>query len=430
LKKSFLDLEKIRKDRVVLAAIKLPNQSSESAKESLSELAALCNSAGGEVVAKIIQARERYRSGYLFGEGKLHEIKELCEGNKAQLVIYDGELSASQQEKLEDFLDVAVIDRPALILDIFARHARTREAKTQVELAQLEYLLPRLAGHWTHLERQEAAIGTRGPGETQLETDRRMVRKKITELKKDLKKIDIERSTQRKRRNEKINFCFVGYTNAGKSSLFNRLTGDGILVADRLFATLDSTTRRVPLKGIGEFLLTDTVGFIRKLPVNLVASFRSTLKEASSADMLIHLIDFSANDLDDRIRVVNEVLEDIGAGEIDRLLVFNKVDLAGNPELRRNMIAKYPGCRFVSAKTGEGVEALRESLIEKCSELYVELEARVPQDETAAIASISKVMQIRSSNFENGDLVFKGRLLKFEIPKLERMGVKIEHVRQ
>jgi GTP-binding protein HflX len=430
LKKSFLDLEKIRKDRVVLAAIKLPNQSSESAKESLSELAALSNSAGGEVVAKIIQARERYRSGYLFGEGKLHEIKELCEGNKAQLVIYDGELSASQQEKLEDFLDVAVIDRPALILDIFARHARTREAKTQVELAQLEYLLPRLAGHWTHLERQEAAIGTRGPGETQLETDRRMVRKKITELKKDLKKIDIERSTQRKRRNEKINFCFVGYTNAGKSSLFNRLTGDGILVADRLFATLDSTTRRVPLKGIGEFLLTDTVGFIRKLPVNLVASFRSTLKEASSADMLIHLIDFSANDLDDRIRVVNEVLEDIGAGEIDRLLVFNKVDLAGNPELRRNMIAKYPGCRFVSAKTGEGVEALRESLIEKCSELYVELEARVPQDETAAIASISKVMQIRSSNFENGDLVFKGRLLKFEIPKLERMGVKIEHVRQ
>lgn len=426
MKKSFIDIQKIRKDRVILAAIKLPDNSIESVHESLEELATLCRSAGGEVAGSILQSLDRYRTGYLFGEGKLNELKELCAETRAKLVIYDGELTASQQEKLENFLDIAVIDRPALILDIFARHARSREAKTQVELAQLEYLLPRLAGHWTHLERQEAAIGTRGPGETQLETDRRMVRKKIADLKKELEKIEISRITQRKRRREKINFCFVGYTNAGKSSLFNKLTGDNIHVANRLFATLDSTTRRIPLKGRGEFLLTDTVGFIKKLPVNLVASFRSTLKEATSADILIHVVDFSAADLDEKIRIVNEVLADIGAADIRRILVFNKIDLVNNTGLQRNMAAKYPECKFVSARTGEGLEILAATLAGICSDLYVDLRARVAQTQSKTIAKISKIMQIYASDCQNGELIFEGRIQKYQVPILEREGVKIE----
>ncbi len=389
-------------------------------------MATLCRSAGGEVAADLIQARDRIRPGYIFGEGKLHELKELCQDTGAQLVIYDGELTASQQEHLEEFLDIAVIDRPALILDIFARHARTREAKTQVELAQLEYLLPRLTGHWTHLERQEAAIGTRGPGETQLETDRRMVGKKIAELKKSLKKIDRDRNTQRKRRANKINFCLVGYTNAGKSSLFNQITRDETLVANRLFATLDSTTRRVSLKGKVEFLLTDTVGFIKKLPVDLVASFRSTLKEATSADMLIHVVDFSATDIHDKISIANGILADIGAGNLNRLIVFNKIDLVDNPDLRRNMISRYPGCRFVSAKTGEGIDTLMKSLDDACAGLYTKLVAKVVQQDSKKIALLSKSMEIYSSRCENGDLIFKGKILKLDIPGLEREGVRIE----
>lgn len=407
----------------MLAAVRLPSQSTELAKESLEELATLCRSAGGDVVAEMIQSMESFRPGYVFGKGKLEVLRELCEQENATLVIFDGELTPSQQEKLEDFLDVAVIDRPALILDIFARHARSREAKKQVELAQLEYLLPRLAGRWTHLERQEAAIGTRGPGETQLETDRRIVRKKIGELKKDLQKIDVDRETQRKRRGTKINFCLVGYTNAGKSSLFNRLTGEDILVANRLFATLDSTTRRVPLKGIGEYMLSDTVGFINKLPHDLVASFRSTLKEASSADMLIHIADFSAPNLEQKIRTVRQVLAEIGADNIKEMLIFNKTDLVNNPDKRQNMMAKYPGCRFVSAKTGEGLKSLHQALQDACEGMYATMEARISQDNARAMREISRVMQIYSSELRDGSIVFRGKMLKYHIGRLEREGV-------
>lgn len=404
----------------------MPQQTIEEARESLDELATLCQSAGGQIVASVIQAREKYRAGYLFGEGKLQEIKSICKTNKAQLVIYDGDLTASQQEKLEEFLDIAVIDRPALILDIFARHARSREARTQVELAQLEYLLPRLSGHWRHLERQEAAIGTRGPGETQLETDRRLVGRKIAELKKSLKKIDSDRNTQRKLRSDRVCICLVGYTNAGKSLLFNRLTDEDNLVANRLFATLDSTTRRVRLTGGREFLLTDTVGFIRKLPVDLVASFRSTLKEATSADLLLHVVDFSAPERENKISIVNQVLNDIGAEEIDQLIVFNKVDLVNNPDLRRNVLPKYPGCRFTSALTGEGLEGLKQVLEEACGRLTTRLTARVAQNDSRAIAVVSKTMKVFSSHLENGDLVFAGEIFKINIPKLVREGVRIE----
>jgi GTPase len=426
LKNSF-SIEKISKDRVILTALKLQATSLTTMTESLDELKALCHSAGGEVVGTITQSIDRVHRGHLFGAGKVGEIKELCAETKASLIIYDGDLAPSQQEKLEEMIDVAVIDRPALILDIFARHARSREAITQVQLAQLEYLLPRLAGHWSHLERQEAAIGTRGPGETQLESDRRLVRKKITELKKMLEKIDQERETQRKRRSQKVNFCLVGYTNVGKSRLFNRLTGEQTYVADKLFATLDSTTRRLPIGGKEEILLTDTVGFIRKLPVDLVASFRSTLKEANTADMLLHVVDISAGDIDEKIATVNHVLTDIGCGEIKRLLVFNKADLVDNPELRRNMLARYHDCHFVSAKTGEGIDTFFEKLESIAAGLYSIIKARIAQTDQQAIGLLAKVMQITASNIEDGDMVFEGKLQKNEIPRLEKAGVRFEY---
>lgn len=425
--KNSFSIEKIRKDRVILTALKLPGTSLSAMTESLYELTALCESAGGDVVGTITQSIDKIHPGHLFGSGKIQEIKELCQENKATLIIYDGELSASQQQKLEEMIDVAVIDRPALILDIFARHARSREAITQVQLAQLEYLLPRLSGNWSHLERQEAAIGTRGPGETQLESDRRLVRKKILELKKMLKKIDQEREIQRKKRSQKINFCLVGYTNAGKSRLFNRLTGEQSYVADKLFATLDSTTRKLPIGGKEEVLLTDTVGFIRKLPVDLVASFRSTLKEANSADILLHIVDFSASDIDEKIATVNRVLQEIGCADIQRLLVFNKIDLIDNPELRRNMIARYNDCHFVSAKTGEGVDSLFEKMNSIAAGLYSVLKARVAQTDQRAIAMVAKAMEINSSDIDNNDIVFVGRLLKNEITKLEKAGVRFEN---
>jgi GTPase len=419
-------IEKIRKDRVILAALKLHEINTQAAEESFAELDSLCRSAGGEVVGKLIQSKEKVHFGHLFGKGKIQELKELCQQTKATLVIYDGEIAPSQQEKLEEMVDVAVIDRPALILDIFARHARSREAITQVQLAQLEYLLPRLAGRWSHLERQEAAIGTRGPGEMQLESDRRLVKKKIVELKKSLAKIDLERDTQRKRRSHKINFCLVGYTNAGKSSLFNCLTGEKAYVANKLFATLDSTTRRLPIGGKEEILLTDTVGFIRKLPVDLVASFRSTLKEANTADMLLHVIDIEASDIDEKITIVNGVLDDIGAGEIPCLLLFNKVDLIDNPELRRNMLARYSDCHFVSAKTGEGIDSLNAKLEQIAGGLYTNLTARLPQSDSEGIGLIAKIMRIETSYLDDGDMVFEGKILKHEIHKLEKSGVKFE----
>lgn len=425
--KNSFSIEKIRKDKVILTALKLSGTNPTALLESLDELKALCHSAGGEVVGTITQSMDRVHPGHLFGAGKIQEIKELCQETKASLIIHDGELAPSQQQKLEEIIDVAVIDRPALILDIFARHARSREAITQVQLAQLEYLLPRLSGNWSHLERQEAAIGTRGPGETQLESDRRLVRKKILELKKMLEKIDQERETQRKRRSQKVNFCLVGYTNAGKSRLFNRLTGEKSYVADKLFATLDSTTRRLPIGGKEEILLTDTVGFIRKLPVDLVASFRSTLKEANTADILLHVVDFSAHDIDDKIATVNRVLKEIGCADIKRLLIFNKTDLVDNPELRRNILAQYQDCLFVSAKTGEGIESLFEKLGGIAAELYSVLTARVAQSDQRAIALVAKTMQISASNIENDDIIFVGRLAKNEIPKLEKAGVRFEN---
>ena len=357
------------------------------------------------------------------GSGKVEELGAYAKENHANLVIFDTALSPSQQMNLEKKLKLQVIDRPGLILDIFALHARTREARVQVELAQLEYLLPRLAKGWTHLERQEGSIGTRGPGETQLETDRRLIRLRIRDLKKKLKGIEGERLVQRKLRQDIFKVCLVGYTNTGKSSIFNFLTGGGVTAANYLFATLDSTTRKLRLSGKNELLLSDTVGFIRKLPHSLIASFKSTLIEASTADLLIHVVDIAETEFNERIITVNEALEEIDAGKIPVLHVFNKIDKMNNPDLFRSLLAQYPGSRFVSAVTGEGMSRLLESLETYIESTRTTVIARIDPGNGSMMNTLSSLGQLMNSESDNGTLKVTVRLPVYRLGKLESEGI-------
>jgi GTP-binding protein HflX len=335
-------------------------------ERSLEELALLADTAGAIVTDTLVQRRGEIHPGTFLGKGKLAELKALAEARDAELVIFDDDLSPAQVKNLEKTLERKVVDRSELILDIFARRARTRESRLQVELAQLEYTLPRLTGMWKHLERQAGGIGTRGPGETQLETDRRLVREKIARLKRELEAVERERETQRARRRREFRAALVGYTNAGKSTLFNALTRAGVFVEDRLFATLDSTTRQLVSPAREVALLTDTVGFIRKLPHHLVASFHSTLVEAIEADLLVHVIDAADPDFHRHILAVDQVLDEIltdpdpssGREPPPRLMVFNKADRL-EEDAEAGLRVEFPGCLVVSATTGTGLDALR-----------------------------------------------------------------------
>lgn len=324
---------------------------------SMAELEALTLSAGAIVAGFVTQKRTAPDSGFFIGRGKAEEIRSKAEEAEADVVIFDDELSAAQVANLEDLTGVRTIDRTNLILDIFAQRAKTREAKTQVELAQLEYLLPRLAGRWSHLERQVGGIGTRGPGETQLETDRRQVRKKIDRLKKVLEQIGRQRATQRKNRSAVYRVSLVGYTNAGKSTLFNQLTRARATVEDRLFSTLDSTTRILKFPYFPKVVLTDTVGFIRKLPTHLVASFRSTLSEAAESDLLLHVVDYSRPDFHDNVAEVQKILASLSADRISTILVLNKIDRLETPAAF-DAQNDFWGVAQVSAAKGTGVLAL------------------------------------------------------------------------
>ena len=328
---------------------------------SLDELELLADTAGARVSDRIVQRRGTVHPGTFIGKGKLAEVKSKAHDDDVDVVIFDDDLSPAQVRNLEKELDRKVIDRSELILDIFARRARTRESRLQVELAQLEYTLPRLTGMWKHLERQAGGIGTRGPGETQLETDRRLVRERIALLKRELAGVERERETQRNRRRREFRAAIVGYTNAGKSTLFNRLTRAGVLVENRLFATLDSTTRRLVAPDRTVVLVTDTVGFIRKLPHHLVASFHSTLVEAIEADLLLHVVDASDPLFRRRMTAVEQVLEKIMSEPRPTTLVFNKADRV-DEVFAAALRAEFPGSFVVSARTGEGFDGLRARL--------------------------------------------------------------------
>ena len=325
---------------------------------SLDELARLTDTAGARVLETVLQKRGTIHPGTFIGKGKLEELKGRVEAGDADMVIFDDDLSPAQMRNLEKALGCKVVDRSELILDIFARRAHTRESRLQVELAQLEYTLPRLTGMWKHLERQAGGIGTRGPGETQLETDRRLVRERIARLKKELTAVERERETQRRRRRREFRAAIVGYTNAGKSTMFNAMTRAQVFVEDRLFATLDATTRQLVSPTRKVVLLTDTVGFIRKLPHHLVASFHSTLVEAIEADLLLHVVDAADPHSRRQIESVDEVLEEILPSPRPTTLVFNKIDRVADETALEGLRVEYPGSFLISARTGEGLAPL------------------------------------------------------------------------
>jgi GTP-binding protein HflX len=320
----------------VAVEIKGRDNSRWTSESSLEELAQLALTAGADVVGRCVQRLARRTSAYYVGRGKVQELASLRHRLGFSTVIFDDELSSSQQRNLEDALQIKVLDRTALILDIFAQHAHTREGALQVELAQHEYLLPRLAGQWTHLERLEGAIGTRGPGETQLETDRRLIRGRIQRLKRQLEEVRRQRALYRRRRARQgaSVVSLVGYTNAGKSTLMRALSGADVLVEDKLFATLDPVTRRVTLPGGGAFLLTDTVGFIQKLPTQLVAAFRATLEELSEASLLLHVVDITHPDAAEQAQTVEDTLAELGLADKTCITVLNKADAICGPDGR------------------------------------------------------------------------------------------------
>jgi len=366
------------------------------AEDDLDELAALADSAGADAVARLVQGRAEPDPATFIGRGKLDELHRVVHGNRADAVILDRELSPGQLRALEGRLGVKVVDRTALILDIFALHARSREGKAQVELAQLNYLLPRLRGWGEAMSRLGGGIGTRGPGETKMEVDRQHIRRRITKLRRDIKDLSRTRDLKRGRRQRSNvpQVAIAGYTNAGKSTLMNRLTGADVVVADQLFATLDPTTRRLALPGGRKTVLSDTVGFVSRLPHDLVEAFRSTLEEVAEADLILHVADASSHDLDAQIEAVRRVLGEIGAGAIPEVLALNKIDLVGG-SARARLAIRHRGSIPVSALTGEGSEGLLEAIATTLPDPPVEVRLLVPygrEDVTARLYREAEVL--------------------------------------
>jgi len=347
----YVPSEDTPQEKIVCVGVKLPKTSPYEFDESMAELSSLVISAGGQVVGQVTQNRKSIDSTFFIGKGKVSEIRDIISENGSHVAVFDDQLSPAQVRNLEKELDVKVLDRGALILDIFGKRARSTEARVQVEMAQLEYLLPRLTRQWSHLAKQVGGIGTRGPGETQLETDRRLTRKRITSLRERLKKIDKERKVQRKRRQDLFNVCLVGYTNAGKSTLFNALTNEKVWAENMLFCTLDSTSRSMRMPTGANVIFTDTVGFIRKIPHQLIASFRATLEEVRLANLLLHVVDFSHPYYVKRIANVRDVLSDIGAGSIPRMEVFNKIDLSAEAYLDFGQVVVPKADKFFTSST-------------------------------------------------------------------------------
>ncbi|MFL5923226.1 MAG: GTPase HflX [Gaiellaceae bacterium] len=370
----------------VLAA---PAKGADAAAE-LAELRELARTAGVDPVGELVQHRERPDPRTYVGKGKLEELQEVFKRSGAESLIVDDELLPVQQRRLEDALQARVVDRTQLILDIFAQHAVSAEGKLQVELAQLEYNLPRMRGLWQHLERLGGGVGTRGPGESQLETDRRLARRRVTLLRDRLRRLAKQRATRRKsrRRSETPTIALAGYTNVGKSTLLNALTDAGVSVDDRLFETLDPTTRGFEVDG-RRYLVTDTVGFIRRLPHQLVEGFAATLEETLVADLVLHVVDASAADdeLEAQLAAVQAVLTEIGAGELPVELVLNKVD-AVDPLRRRRLANRFPEALQVSARTGEGLEALRERIAVRFGERFESVRLLIPYDQGARLAEL------------------------------------------
>lgn len=417
-------LEEIRKpslekERAVLVGLFGPDTPRWLAEEYLDELMLLADTAGADTTEKILQNRPHPDPTTYVGQGKVNHLKQICTDKNADLLIFDDDLTATQIRNIEKVANVKVLDRSGLILDIFASRAKTAAAKTQVELAQLQYLLPRLTRFWTHLSRQKGGIGTKGPGETQIETDRRLINNRITTLKEKLEKLDKQRTTQRKGREKNTRVSLVGYTNAGKSTLMNALTDTNVLAEDRLFATLDSTVRRLELEN-HEVLLSDTVGFIRKLPHDLIESFKSTLDEVREADVLLHVVDASSKLIEDYIEVVEDTLKDMDIQKANSILVFNKIDLL-DPQKLIGLKKEYPGAVFVSAYRGIGLGKLEKRLEEVIEEDYVDFSYNVPLSHYKAVAYLHEVAVVDNEQYEGNNVSIKGSTSKAERDRFESM---------
>ena len=412
--RSLIETRTKRTERVFLVGVELKNDKGGSTRETLDELSELVETAGGVVTGEGVQKMVTANAGTYIGKGKAGEFAAWCKENDVDTIVFDDELTPAQSRNLEKICECKVLDRTALILDIFAQRARTREGKLQIELAQLQHLLPRLTRFWTHLSRQKGGIGMRGgEGESQLEADRRKTQERIFKICEELELVRRHRSTQRasRMRQQWPIASIVGYTNAGKSTLLNTLTGATVLAEDKLFATLDPTTRRLRLPTNQNVLLTDTVGFIRKLPHGLVEAFKATLEEVVQADLLLHVVDLSHPQAEEQIAAVNAVLAEIGAADKPTLMVFNKIDrLHGSRELLPRFLERHPNAVAISAVTGDGVPALLAELGVQLRPVRELLALKIPHGQSAVIARLHKLGQVIESRYLAKAAQFKARI--------------------
>jgi GTP-binding protein HflX len=411
--RSLIETRTQRTERVFLVGVELKLSKGGTTRETLDELAELVETAGGVVMGEGVQRMDAPNAGTYLGKGKAEEFAAWCKANDVDTIIFDDELTPAQSRNLEKIFAAKVLDRTALILDIFAQRARTREGKLQIELAQLEHLLPRLTRYWTHLSRQKGGIGMRGgEGESQLEADRRKTQERIDKITEELELVRRQRNTQRasRQRQHWPIASIVGYTNAGKSTLLNQLTGANVFAEDKLFATLDPTTRRLRLPTNQNVLLTDTVGFIRKLPHDLVEAFKATLEEVVQADLLVHVVDSSHPQAEEQIEAVNAVLAEIGAEGKPTLMVFNKADLLPNGAVMSRFLERHPQGAVISAKTGEGVPELLAELGSALRPIREFLELAVPHERSDVIARLHEVGQVVERDYEGAAARFKARI--------------------
>ena len=414
-------LETRESERVILVGVATGRTKRMRVEEYLDELALLAESAGAVVVHRLLQERQHIDAAFFIGKGKAQELASLAEEKQASLIIFDDDLSSVQVRNLERIIKGKILDRSGIILDIFASRARTSEAKTQVELAQLQYRLPRLTRQWTHLSKQFGGIGTKGPGETQIETDRRAIRTRISHLNAKLRQIAKERAVQRRGREKFPRAALVGYTNAGKSTLMNHFSGADVLVEDRLFATLDSTVRLITLSPAHKILLTDTVGFIRKLPHHLVASFKSTLEEVTDADILLHVVDVSHPLFEEQIAVVNETLEEIGAAGKPTILVFNKIDKLQERTIVSYLNNTFEHAVFISAFRGINMGSLEEMIMQMLESSIDEQTITLGQEDYQLISQIHDLADIIDKQYEGDAITIRFRMNKMNAGRLNKV---------
>jgi len=415
-------IEENKREKAIAISAKRKGSDRDLAWQELEELAFLADTAGAGVVQKIYQELPKISSSTVIGSGKVAEVREIIDADGITLAIFDDDLTPAQVRNLEREFNIKVMDRSGIILDIFATRAKSNEAKTQVELAQLQYLLPRLTRMWTHLSKQYGGLGTRGPGETQIETDRRIIRLRIQHLKDKLDNIAVQKQQQRKGRDELPRFALVGYTNAGKSTLMNTLTDADVYVEDKLFATLDTTVRQFDLPSGQRALISDTVGFIRKLPTHLVASFRSTLAESIESDILMHVVDATNPNFRDQIDVVNSTLESLKIQDKPTILTFNKIDELEDLVGRKALEKEFPDSIFISAKRGINIENLLELMQSKYSRFNNFYELSIPYTESENIAKLYSNFEVKDRNDDDF-----GTIIKVKVPANKEMLFKNQY---